>query len=150
MAQISGSLYDSIAQAYAAIKDNLDAIEGGAYTALVNIIDVDTTTYPDPSNADAAAAIEIELALSRVFNSAYVGSKNVATSTSFFSNAIIALHNFVIINSSFTGTADEKLDNWINVEMAPYWTTESTGACPSGWKAFCLAAGYNTTNWSIV
>jgi len=149
MAQISGSLYDGIAQAYAAIKDNLDAVEGSAYTALVDIIDVDTTTYPDPSNADAAAAIEIELALSRVFNSAYVGSKNVATSTSFFANAIAALHNFVIINSTFTGTGDEKLDNWINVEMAPYWTTAVTGACPEGWKSFCQSAGYDVDNWSI-
>lgn len=157
MAQISETLYNSIVVAYVKIKENLDAVESGAREALMAIVDVNTATYgPDqpsvPSVDDENAALEIELALLSPFNAAYVGSKNVSSTTSFFTNAILNLNNFVIVNSSFSGTATLKLDDWINTSMDGFWTDENGGAlakCPALWKEFCTSAGYNTDAWDV-
>lgn len=150
MAQIDRDLYRTIAIAYAAIDTSLSGVATSARTALDAIIDVDTTTYPDatPSVADADAALEIELALLTPFNTAYISSQNISVSVSSLLDAVRAVNNHVINNSSITGTSKEKLDDWINNDMATNW--EGIGGAPVGWANLSSDAGYNTTDWDTV
>jgi hypothetical protein len=145
MAQISKTLYNTIADNYAAIQVALSTVQADARDALNAIIDVDTLTYPgDPSDLiDADAALEIELALLQVFNLAYVGAGNIAASTSSLISAVSAVNDHVARNVS-SGTVQAKLDGWINSSMSGYWTGDR---CPVGWEQFSSDAGYITTNW---
>jgi len=144
MAQISQTLYNEIADAYADIQDALSNVSANARLALESIVDVDTDDYPDPSHKDADAALEIELALLQIFNSAYVGSKSIALSTSSLLSAVSALNDFVVINSSGTTTVEEKMLTWINTTMSGFW---NSNYCPDGWANFCSDAGYSITGW---
>ena len=150
MAQISQALYNDIADAYAAIDTALSGIQANARIALDAIVDVDTLDYPNPSGgADADAALEIELALLQAFNSAYVAAGSLAASNSSLLDAVTAVNNFVIRNSSLTtGTATAKLLSWINDGMeAVSWTASY---CPDGWEQISADAGYTTTGWHTV
>ena len=142
MAQIDTDLYKAIADAYATINTSLATVSADARTALNAIVDVDTTTYPDPS-ANADAALEIELALLNPFNAAYVSAQTIETNVGAIIDAVRAVNNFVINNISGTDTATAKMDGWINGSMTPTWA-----ACPIGWANLCDSAGYDTTNWS--
>jgi len=145
MAQISKSLYKTIADAYAAIDVNLAGVATDARTALDAIVDVDTTYQgTDPSNADADAALEIELALLTPFNVAYISSQNISVSVSSLLDAVRAVNNHVVNQTTGTATAPVKLDSWINDEMDSTWTTD----CPQGWANLCSDAGYDITNWT--
>jgi hypothetical protein len=148
MAQISPVLYNTIAQAYASIENSFSSVDLQARVAVDAIVDVTTFTYPDdtPSLADAEAALEIESILLSPFNLGYAGAQNISVSMSSITTAVRSLNNFVIRNSSFSGTSKEKLDNWINIEMLNYWTTV---ACPSDWAVLCSTTGYNTDDWIL-
>ena len=139
MAQIETSLYQAIANAYSAIDDNLATIAADARVALDAIVDVNTNDG-DPSG-DADAALEIELALLGPFNSAYIGTQNIAGSTSTILAAVRVLNNFVIQETAGTDTATVKLNTWIN-------TTCTWANVPVGWKNLCTDAGYTTTTWT--
>jgi len=144
MAQISETLYNTIADAYASIYNSLDGVSTEAQTALYAIVNVDTADYPNVSQADPAAALEIELALLQPFNTAYSGSVNIQNSTSSLHNAIIAINNYVINNTSGTDTAVVKLQTWINTSMLGSWTATN---CPAGWASICESAGYDVSGW---
>ena len=150
MAQIDTDLYRVIADAYAAIDVRLAGVATDARTALDAIVDVDTTTYPDatPSIADADAALEIELALLTPFNIAYVSAGNIAVSVSSLLDAVRAVNNFVVTQTSGTAVAKAKLDAWINADMIGHWG--APGACPAGWANLSSDAGYDTTDWTTV
>ncbi len=144
MAQIDTNLYDSIAQAYAAIDTSLSTVVANARTALDAVVDVSTTGYPDPSgNADAA--LEVELALLGSFNAGYVSSTALVSSTSALLTAVRTVNNFVINQTSGTDTATVKLDTFINTTMDQQWSVGS--AVPTGWKNLCTDAGYVTSAW---
>jgi len=149
MAQIGKTLYNTIAQEYASIQVSLSTVQTDARDALNAIVDVDTLDYPgDPSALiDADAALEIELALLQTFNIAYVSAGSIASSTAGLLDAVIAVNDHVIDNTSGTTTSTAKLQNWINVEMSGYWTAVS---CPAGWASFSSDAGYTTTGWVTV
>ena len=137
--QIETSLYQTLADAYAAIDVSLSSVSTDARTALDAILNV-TTSYGDPSgNADAA--LEIELALLGTFNTSYVSSTNIVNSVGYLLDAVRALNNHVINNTSGSATAKSKLDTWINTTMG--WSS-----VPGGWKNLCTDAGYNTTDWT--
>jgi len=152
MAQISGTLYNQIADAYAAIDTALSGIATNARTALDAIVDVGSTTYPDPSTTlvDADAALEIELALLQVFNTAYVVAGNIENSNSGLLDAVSAVNDFVVANQTYSGvatsTAKVKLDYFVNTQMQNYWTTPTV--IPAGWTNMCTDAGYDTTDWT--
>lgn len=156
MAQISGTLYNDIADAYAAIDDALSGISVNARIALDAIVDVDSTTYTpyssNPSDVfpDADAALEIELALLQVYNTAYVVAGNIENSNSGLLDAVASVNDFVIRNqdsvSVADGTAKEKLDYFVNTQMENFWTTPDT--IPSGWTNMSTDAGYDTTDWT--
>jgi hypothetical protein len=124
-------------------------VQADARDALNAIVDVDTLDYPgDPSAfIDADAALEIELNLLAVFNQAYISSGSIATSTAGLLDAIIAVNDHVISNTSGSSTATDKLEKWINKEMRGYWTGK---ACPQGWADFSADANYITTGWTTV
>lgn len=142
MAQIDTDLYNTIATAYASIDSSLLGVADDARTALDAIVDVTTTTYPDPSS-DADAALEIELALLGPFNTAYISAQNISNSVSSLLDAVRAINNHVVNNTSGSATAQSKLDTWINNTMLASWA-----ACPVGWANLSEDAGYNVTNWS--
>jgi len=144
MTQIDTDLYKAIADAYATINTSLSTISADSRVALNAIVDVDTTTYPDPS-ANADAALEIELALLSPFNAAYVSAQTIETNVGAILDAVRAVNNFVISHTGGSGTAAAKMDAWINFNMTPTWA-----ACPVGWANLCESAGYDTTNWSTV
>ena len=147
MAQISQTLYNTIAQNYAAIDDALSGVTASARDALDAIVDVDTLDYPEAgSNASADAALEIELALLQVFNNAYVASANIANSNASLLDAVSAVNDFVITNKA-TGTAAAKMLAWINTDMSATWTDSY---CPDGWANVCRDAGYSVVGWSTV
>lgn len=150
MAQITGTLYNGIADDYASIQTSLDGIQTSARASLNDIIDVDTATYPQVSTADADAALEIELALLAPFNSAQIAAGTIQNSTSSLMTAVRALNDFVITNqdhsSVSSGTAKEKLDYFINTQMADYWTLTF---CPPNWAVMSASGGYNTDDWVI-
>jgi hypothetical protein len=139
MAQIETSLYQTIADNYSSLQDSLSLVQGYAQTALYSIVDI-TTSYGDPSG-DAAAALEIELALLNPYNAAYIQSGNLTGSISIILDAVRAINNFVIANSSTSGTAAVKLNTWINTTMP--WAN-----VPSGWKDLCDYAGYDVSTWT--
>lgn len=144
MAQISRNLYNDIIDAYAAIDVSLSTVQANARVALDAIVDVDTATYPDPS-ADADAALEIELALLATFNSAYVASASIANSTASLLDAVTAVNDFVITNTTGTDTATAKLLLWIDTTMLGYYTGTN---CPAGWEGMSSDAGYDTSGWT--
>ena len=146
MAQIDRRLYKTIADAYAAIDVSLAGVATDARTALDAIVDVDTGTYPDqkPSAPDADAALEIELALLTPFNIAYIAAQNISVSVSTLLDAVRAVNNHIVDNTSGTDTAKVKLDTWINTDMGGEWDTE----CPIGWANLSSDAGYDTTDWT--
>jgi hypothetical protein len=144
MTQISESLYNKIADYYSAIQVALSGVSTNAANAVYAIVDVDTLDYPNASIANDADALEIELALLQTFNSAYIGSQNIANSTASLIDAVVAINYFVIKNSTFDGTAAEKLTDWINTVMGASWTE---GNCSVGWRDICLDAGYTTASW---
>jgi hypothetical protein len=143
MAQINKELYKDIAEAYASIDGNLGGIAEHARTAVDAILDVTTTNYPDPS-VDADAALEIEIELLSVFNTAYVASQNIAASTGSLLDAVRAVNNHVINNTSGSSTATVKLALWVNTEMTSTWTAGT----PTGWKNLSEDAGYTVTSWT--
>lgn len=144
MAQISETLYKQIADAYASIEVSLSGISSNAETALHAIVDVDTLDYPTSCDPDADAALEIELALLQIFNLAYVSSSNIQNSTSSLLNAVIAVNNYVITNTSGSDTSTIKLKTWVLTTMASYW---DGGVCPIGWRNISEDAGYDVTGW---
>jgi len=144
MAQIETSLYNTLAQAYALVDDNLSVITTNTRAALDAVIDVTTTYGGSPSVGDADAALEIELALLGPFNAGYISSTNLVASISTILKAIKVLNNFVINQTAGTATATSKLDTWINTTMAGAWTG---GSIPTGWKNLCEDAGFDVTNW---
>ncbi len=146
MAQITGTLYNIIADAYSAIDVSLSGIQTQARVALDAIVDVDTLDYPDPSNADADAALEIELALLQTFNNAYVVAGNIVGSNSGLLQAVNAVNDFVITNTAGTDTATDKMLTWIN-DSGINWTQS---ACPDGWANISADAGYTVTGWITV
>ena len=146
MAQISQTLYNTIAQSYALIEASLSGISENARDALDAIVNVDTADYPNPSNADADAALEIELALLATFNLAYTGSLTLAASNSSLLAAVSTVNSFVIKEQVYSGTAKAKLDYFINTDMAGYWSVSN---CPQGWAEVSLDAGYDTSSWTI-
>ena len=141
--QIETTLYKDIAENYANIDANLTGIATYARTALEAILDVTTSTYPDPS-ADSDAALEIEIALLDTFNAAYVASQNISVSTGALLDAVRAVNNHVINNYGGTGTATAKLAAWVNSNMTSTWTA----GIPGGWKSLSEDAGYTVTTWS--
>lgn len=140
MAQIDPDLYSTIAVAYASLDANLTGISTDSRTALDALVDITTTTYPDPS-ANADAALELELALLQPFNVAYQSVLNLESGTSSVLAAIRELHTFILRNISGTATAQSKLDDFINVDVK---------GVPQGWINLCTDAGYTTTNWNVV
>ncbi|MEQ9716111.1 MAG: hypothetical protein ABGF52_11340 [Candidatus Asgardarchaeum sp.] len=144
MAQIDPDLYKTIADAYAAIDNSLSGVSTQARVAVDAIVDISTTGYPDPS-ANPDAALELELALLTPFNTAFVGSSNLANSTGSILDAVRAINNHVINNSDQTGTATVKLNYWINTHMNTTW---DGNVVPTGWKNLCADAGYATATWS--
>ena len=150
MAQITGTLYNDIAQAYALIDVALSGVGDNARVALDAIVDVDGDTYPNPSATTGADdALEIELALLTSYNSAYIAANNIASSNSSVLGAVKAVNDFVIkeqLNVSNGTTAKLKLDLFINIQMADHW---DTGFVPLGWKNMSSDAGYDVTDWSL-
>ena len=147
MAQISQALYNTIADAYAAIDTALAGISTNARTALDAIVDVDTADYPDPSAASADAALEIELALLQTFNNAYVAAGNIENSNASLLDAVTAVNDFVITNEQQGATASAKIAYWINTRMASWWTSSY---CPDGWANISRDAGYSVVGWMTV
>jgi hypothetical protein len=147
MAQISKTLYNTIAQDYAAIQVALSTVQADARAALDAIVDVDTLDYPgDPSDlVDPDAALEIELALLGTFNIAYTSAGNLVASTSSLIAAVKAVNDHVIVNETIAGTSTVKLNTWINTRMQGYWSPGS--ACPAGWEQFSSDANYDTSTW---
>ena len=151
MAQISPALYNTIAQQYALIDTALSGISSYAKTALLAIVDVDTADYPSPSAENEDSALEIELALLSTFNAAYIASQNLEASTGPLLDAVRAVNDFVITNTSGSDTATVKLNTWINTTMlqGPDGPIAWDGdACPVGWKNMSTDAGYTTTSWN--
>jgi len=144
MAQIDTTLYRTIADAYASIDTSLSTVSTSARTALDAIIDVDTG-YLNPSSLEADAALEIELALLQVFNNAYVSSQSLQSSTASLLDAVRAVNDFVITNTTGTDTAVTQLNTWINTTMLGNWTGTN---CPEGWANMSSDAGYTTTSWT--
>jgi len=145
MAQISQTLYNTIAVSYAEIDTALSGISASAQTALYAIVDVDTLDYPNASGNDPAAALEIELALLQTFNNAFISAGNIQNSNSSLLTAVKAANDFVVAETAGTDTATIKLNTWINTTMNGYWV-----ACPSGWASISADAGYTTTAWVTV
>ena len=143
MAQIDTDLYKQIADAYATVSTSLSSVASDARVALNAIVDVTTSTYPDPS-ASADDALEIELELLTPFNAAYISAQTIETNVGTILDAVRAVNNHVINNSGSGATAKLKLDDWINSKMNSTWTTE----CPAGWASLCESAGYDTTDWT--
>ncbi len=144
MAQIDKNLYKTIADNYAAIDVSLAGVATNARTALDAIVDVDTGSYPEqsPSAPNADAALEIELALLTPFNISYISAQNISVSVSTLLDAVRAINNHVVNNTTGTDTAKVKLDTWINITME--WDTE----CPAGWANLSTDAGYDTSDWT--
>jgi hypothetical protein len=140
MAQITTSLYKQIADAYALIDGDLSTVASNARVALDAIVDV-TTAYGDPSQ-DADAALEIELALLTPFNLGYAGAQNIVASTSSILDAVRAVNNHIITNTSGTDTSKVKLDTFVN---SVSW---DGGSVPGGWSNLSTDAGYTTTDWT--
>lgn len=147
MGQIDQDLYFTIATSYAAIDVSLSTVSTNARAALDAIVDVSTATYPNPSQAaeQPDLALEIELALLSPFNNAYVGSKSLANSVGSLLDAIRSVNNHVINNSVFSGTATQKLDDFVNNTMRAWWDDNTV---PVGWKNLCSDAGYTVTAWT--
>lgn len=143
MAQINKELYKNIAEAYSSIEVSLSGIAVNARVALDAILDITTTNYPDPS-VDSDAALEIEVALLGIFNIAYVASKNLSASTGALLDAVRAVNNHVINETSGTTTATAKLESWVNIAMNSVWTS----GIPAGWKNLSEDAGYTVSGWS--
>ena len=146
MAQIDTTLYKSIADAYALIDTNLSTVSANAQTAVDAVVDVTTANYPSdaPSGGLRADALEIELALLSPFSTAYTSAQTISNSVSSLIDAIRAVNNHVVNNTSGTSTAKVKLDNWINTTMDNVWTA----SCPQGWANLCSDAGYDVTDWT--
>ena len=141
MTQITTALYQTLGEAYAEVYDTLQLVDDGALTALNALVDVTTTGY----SPGATAAVEIEVALLEPLNLAYTSAQNITSSTAVLLEAIRAINNHVINNTSGTATATSKLTTWINTNMAVLW---ADGA-PSGWASFSSLAGYDITGWNI-
>ena len=75
------------------------------------------------------------------YNIAYTSSVNVSNSVSYLLDAVRAINNHVINNTTGTDTAKTKLDTWIN-------TTMPWASVPGGWKYLCADAGYDTSSWT--
>ena len=142
MAQIDTNLYTTIAYEYASIWSALLTLDDGALNSVNAIVDVTTTAYPTDGTASAAAAREIELALLSVFNGAYNNMVNMSNSTSALLEAVRAVNDHVINNSSFDGTATEKLTDFVNTDVA--WYDQMV---PMGWCELSSDAGYTVTLW---
>ncbi len=145
MAQITGTLYNDIADAYAAIQSSLSGIQTSARVALDAIVDVDTATYPQASTADADAALEIELALLAIFNNSYIAAGIIQNNNSSLLTAIKALNDFVITNILGDDPVTDKLTTWINVTMEGHWDGVY---CPQGWANMSSDAGYDISGWN--
>jgi len=141
MTQITTALYQTLAEAYADVYDTLQLVDTGALTALNALVDVTTTGY----SPGATAAVEIELALIEPLNLAYVSAQNIVNSSNLLTDAVRAINNHVITNTSGTSTATSKLATWINTNMIVLWSDGS----PSGWALFSSLAGYDTATWNI-
>jgi len=141
MTQITTALYQTLAEAYADVYDTLQLVDTGALTALNALVDVTTTGY----SPGATAAVEIEVALLEPLNLAYTSAQNIVNSTAVMLEAIRAINNHVINNTSGTATATSKLATWINTNMIVLWSDGS----PSGWALFSSLAGYDTATWNI-
>ena len=142
MAQIITSLYKSYADAFALCDDYLNLAASSIEDALHDVVNVTTTGY----SAGQDAAVEIELTLLGPTNQANNSASDISTNTNGLLDAIRAINNFVIANSTTSGTAKAKLDAWINTSMDAVWTDS---CCPVGWANLSSDAGYDTTDWQI-
>ena len=142
MAQLETSLYKTIADDYNTLNTSLSGVTEPAQNALYAIVDI-TTSYGDPSG-DAAAALAVELALLVPFNLAYAGAQNIVNSITPILDAVRAINNYVVNNSTEAAsvTAKVKLDNYVN---SVSW---DGGSVPAGWVTLSTSAGYDTTDWN--
>ncbi len=141
MTQIDTALYKTIAESYADVYDQLQLSTDGTLAALNGLVDTTTSNY----GQGAAAAVEIELALLGPLNTANVYMNGLIASISSLLDAVRAVNNHVINNTSGSATAASKLNTWVDTTMAPVWTD---GVIPCGWHNLSTLAGYNTSGWS--
>jgi hypothetical protein len=146
MAQIDSELYIAIGEAYAAISDSLSTVQDNARIALDKVVNVGTTTYPDPS-ADPDAALEIELTLLAPLNAAYISAKTIESNIGTILDAVRTVNNFVIQQTPGTDTSDVKLETWID-SLDGEWASGTENA-PAGWVLLCEAAGYDTVGAGV-
>ena len=143
MAQISTDLYASIAEYFANAYDYLQLVPGEIQNALYSVVDVTTGGYSEGESA----AVEITLALVSPINSAYNSSVNIAGSSNGLLDAIRAINNHVINNSSVSGTSSYKLTYWVNETMEVETNWEH--GVPTGWYNLSLLAGYDVSDWRL-
>ncbi len=140
MTQITTELYRVIAENYADTYDQLQLAEDGAETALYGLVDVTSTGY----SPGQTAAVEIELALLGPLNLAFISMQNLTSSITLLLEAVRAVNNHVINNTSGTATSAAKLAVWVDTTMSGAWTN----GIPCGWHSLSGLAGYDTSNWS--
>ena len=139
------TLYVGIANDYAAIYDNLDAVEDQALDAVNRVVDTTASDYENNGR-------QIELLLLNRFNQAYTASRNIKSSTVTILDAVRAINNYVASNYDGEVTpeitaeyaeslADARLRGFIN-DVA-----FSGGDCPDGWAQLSAEAGYVVDAW---
>lgn len=141
MAQISTTLYGTIATNYANAREKMTEVDDYLLTALEAVVDI-TSGIP--------SGTEIELALLDECYSSYLATQNMMASTSSLFVTIRALNDYIITNTTAANRtiADnlglDYLTYWVNTTMNPYWS-----CVPFYWEELCASAGYNTSGWDV-
>jgi hypothetical protein len=154
MAQISKTLYRSIATSYAQIWEYLNGVAGQAELAVYAVVDVTTTNYYPTTvtgtvgAASNTAALEIELALLDVLNAAYTSVQGISSSSSSLLDAVRAVNNHVINNypalaDAATGYAGTRATT-PDAKLADGVAYKDYACVPAGWAQLSQDAGYDT------
>ena len=138
MAQITTTLYVTIAEAMASARDQMVLASGYTTDATEAVVDITTGNY----SPGAAAAIEVELALLGPCDSVDTAVTSLVNSTSAFLVAVRAINDFVIQEATGTAVIDQ-LTDFVN---SCSWTL---GCIPSSWAVLSADAGYDTSEWDV-
>ena len=141
MAQISTTLYKNLAESFHNSRVQMLGADDYLQDAVDYVVDVTTAI---------AGGVDIELALLGPVNSASATTTDIINSTSNLMDAVRAINDYVITNTSTANAAAatalgyDKLTYWVNVTMKNTWV----GYCvPAQWIALSTDAGYDTAAW---